>query len=349
MIQSSNNIWNQFIPAKNPLFQGVFQKKLSKIKVYIQDSPNSYPTYSTTSLLKLKRKRGRRNLKTGEDYDLALHTKDNDDNIKRKVKTHFHNFIVAYLNLLIKNSLKTKRQYRFRKMSSNITQDITIKYNKKLMDTPIKDILVQVSHKFKNKDINLYYIEKISQIKGDVAFNNENINTLNNILNMPYKDMMNNFYLKSTKKLFENEKIDESYEKHIENLMNKYGYNYMMKFKKNAENFVNFYLNSKQRNHKNSMEFGALSQINKETQNSINNLKLSLNNFSSKSEKKVFEITRENSTGESTKSNTLLTQSQSGSFEDSSEREENEKIDKDNKSVLNTKKSCLFNVFYSDN
>ena len=72
------------------------------------------------------------------------------------------------------------------------------------METQVKDILIQVSHKFKNKDINLYYIEKISQLKGVNSINNANINFINEILNIPYKDKMTNFYLKSNKKLFEN-------------------------------------------------------------------------------------------------------------------------------------------------
>ena len=241
-------------------------------------------------------------------------------------------------------------------MSSKITQDITISYNKKLMETSVKDILIQVSHKFKNKDINLYYIEKISQIKGINAINNANIRTLNEILNIPYKDMMNNFYLKSTKKLFENEKIDESFEKHIENLMNKYGYNYAMKFKKNAENFVNFYVNSKQRNHKNSGEISFLltseKDKDKENQNEIKNLKFSLKEendiLNTTSGKKFFEIIRDNSTGESSKCNTIQTQSQSGSCDGGSEQEENEKNEKENKIFLNKKRS-LFNVFTFEN
>jgi len=362
MIKSSNNIWHQFSPLPNSSSRKVFTKKLNKIKICYQDiSTNTRPIYSTSYVIKSKRKRGRRNLKSGEEYDLALHTKDNDDNIKRKVKTHFHNFIVAYLNMIIRNTLKTKRLYKFKKMSSKITQDITISFNKKLMDTSIKDILVQVSNKFKNKDINLYYIEKISQIKESNSINNGNINTLNDILNISYKDMMNNFYLKSTKRLFENEKSDESFEKHIENLMNKYGYNYAMKFKQNAENFVSFYVNSKQRNHKNVTEISSLSCHNKtkdnnlvnqnQNHNKINNLKLCLNEeiLNSKNEKKFFEIIRENSIGDETsKCNTPKTQSQSGSCDGLSEREENEKSEKEAKTFLNKKRSCLFNVFSYD-
>lgn len=357
MFKPCNTIWKQFSPLYNSPSRKVFTKRLDKIKICIQDTSYTRPIYSTSCEVNYKRKRGRRNLKSGEVHHLALHTKDNDDNIKRKVKTHFHNFIVAYLNMLIKNTIKTKRLYKLKKMSSQITQDITISYNKKLMETSIKDILIQVSNKFKNKDINSYYIEKISQIKETSLNSNENINTLNQILNIPYKDMMNNFYLKSTKKLFENEKIDESFEKHIENLINKYGYNYAMKFKKNAENFVNFYITSKQRNHKNANETSSLSSFQKDKdkktihQNEIKNLKNDLNNgnnSNSKNEKKFFEIIRDISSGDVFKCNSSQTRSQSGSCDGSSEREDNEKNEKETETLLNKKRNCLFNVFLLD-
>ena len=327
------SIWRQISPSNFPSSKFIFSKRFSKIKIISTSNPISQQEkIIQNSSEKIKRKKGRRKLKSGEGYELALHTKDNDDNIKRKVKTHFHNFIVAYLNMLIRQSLKTKRIYRFKKMCSKITQDVTISYNKKLMDTPVKDVLVQVSNKFKDKDINLYYIEKIMQMKND----NENIgiNALKEILNMSYKDMMNNFYLKSTKKLFENEKIDESFEKHIENLIIKYGFNYAMKFRQNAENFVQFYISSKQRNHK-----GSNANINIQDKNQkFDNLKISLdndkNNILNKVEKKFFEIIRDN--GDASKSITTMTLSQSDSCDGSSERED--------KSFLNKKRKCLFDV-----
>jgi hypothetical protein len=330
---SNPSIWRQISPSNFPSSKFIFSKRFSKIKIISTSNPISQQEkIIQNSSEKIKRKKGRRKLKSGEEYELALHTKDNDDNIKRKVKTHFHNFIVAYLNMLIRQSLKTKRIYRFKKMCSKITQDVTISYNKKLMDTPVKDVLVQVSNKFKDKDINLYYIEKIMQMKND----NENIgiNALKEILNMSYKDMMNNFYLKSTKKLFENEKIDESFEKHIENLIIKYGFNYAMKFRQNAENFVQFYISSKQRNHK-----ASNANINIQDKNQkFDNLKMSLdndkNNILNKVEKKFFEIIRDN--GDASKSITTMTLSQSDSCDGSSERED--------KSFLNKKRKCLFDV-----
>ena len=340
----SPNIWRHVSPIYFSPSQIIFPKKFSKIKFCVPLSntiKHTTPTINTQT--KNKRKRGRRKLKSGEEYELALHTKDNDDNIKRKVKTHFHNFIVAYLNMLIRQTLKTKRIYKFKKMCSKITQDVTISYNKKLMDTPIKDVLVQVSNKFKDKDINLYYIEKIMQMKSNNEFENIGINTLKEILNTSYKDMMNNFYLKSNKKLFENEKLDESFETHIENLIIKYGYNYAIKFKQNAENFVQFYISSKQRNHK-----GINNSINntQEKNQNYDNLKMSLNNnknnilnLNEKVEKKFFEIIRDNTIGDVSKSITTLTMSQSDSCDGSSDREE--------KSFLNKKRKGIFDVVSS--
>jgi len=330
----NTTIWRLLSPLNFSSVQSNFSKKLCKIKICIPLREQNIGKYSLSfSDGKKIRKKGRRKLKPGQDYELALHTKDNDDNIKRKVKTHFHNFIVAYLNMIIKQTLRTKRLYKFKKMCSKITQDVTISYNKKLMDTPVKDILVQVSNKFKDKDINLYYIEKIFQMKSNNLFENDSINTLQQLLNTSYKDMMNNFYLKSTKKVFENEKIDESFEKHIENLTIKYGYNYAIKFKQNAENFVNFYISSKQRNHKGNKE-DIVDEKNEKDKN-LNCLNMNL-------EKKFFEIIRDNNTS----SIGTPTRSQSDSCDGSSEREENEKIDKE-KCFLNKKRKSIFNVLPS--
>ena len=336
------SIWQKISPHPNPSSPIIFSTKFSKIKICFPIPENS-DEKKFTSESKNKRRRGRRRLKSSSEYELALHTKDNDDNIKRKVKTHFHNFIVAYLNMLIRRNLKTKRIYKFKKMCSKITQDVTISYNKKLMETEIKDVLVQVSNKFKDKDINLYYIEKIMQMKSNNEFENIGINTLKEILNTSYKDMMNNFYLKSNKKLFENEKLDESFETHIENLIIKYGYNYAIKFKQNAENFVQFYISSKQRNHK-----GINNSINntQEKNQNYDNLKMSLNNNKSnilnlneKVEKKFFEIIRDNTIGDVSKSITTFTMSQSDSCDGSSDREE--------KSFLNKKRKGIFDVVSS--
>ena len=48
-------------------------------------------------------KRGRKTDKT----DYKIHDRECPDNIRRKVKTHFHNFIVALLNMKVRQILQT--------------------------------------------------------------------------------------------------------------------------------------------------------------------------------------------------------------------------------------------------
>ena len=97
---SNPSIWHQISPSNFPSSKFIFSKRFSKIKIISTSNPISQQEkIIQNSSEKIKRKKGRRKLKSGEEYELALHTKDNDDNIKRKVKTHFHNFIVAYIDL----------------------------------------------------------------------------------------------------------------------------------------------------------------------------------------------------------------------------------------------------------
>ena len=41
-------------------------------------------------------------------FSKDVHSKENDDNIRRKIKCHFHNFIINYFNNLIKEKKKRK-------------------------------------------------------------------------------------------------------------------------------------------------------------------------------------------------------------------------------------------------
>ena len=346
MFKPQKNIWQSLEPISIHTPKKINLKQSNKIKICIQDSSTPTPLFYNHSENNL-RKKGRRKLRSIESNDIPLHTKDNDDNIKRKVKTHFHNFIVAYLNMLLKNAIKSKRQYKLRKLSSKITQDITIGFNKVLLNTPMKNILSQVSSKFKNKDINLYYIEKILNANE----NNLNINELNLIFNMTYKEMYENYYLKSTKALFQNEKIDESFETHVSNLKNKYGLDYAMKFKQNAENFIKFYICSKQRIHRTfSSNIISKEEIN---QKEINKLKNSLNekndcfsteNSLNKNEgKKFFEITRDNVMCDGN-----ICKTQPNSSGNSCNGEDGEKSEKLDKNILGKKRGGLFNVVFCE-
>ena len=185
------------------------------------------------------KKRGRKNKKSNEISELSSkHDKFSNDNLKRKVKTHFHLFIIAYLNKIIKNFLG--QSLKFGKISSFVTQNITVEFNRRLMDDKIKNVISRISHKFRDKDKNKIIVELIMNKAGKES-------EIIKFLNMSYKDFFLNYYLKSTKKTFEGEQEDESYEAHIEKLEKIYGNEYIINFKKNAKSLVQFFYKCKER------------------------------------------------------------------------------------------------------
>ena len=191
-----------------------------------------------------KRKKGRK-LK-GEIIEIKrnqrIHSRLNSDNIKRKIKTHFHCFIISYLNLIIKKEWNGIQKFRFKKIDSEITQNITIAYNRILLNTPIREIIKKVSNKFNDPLSNEKILSKIPFSKIE----------LNKLLNCTYMEMYQNYYLNSKIDLFINEKEINSFESHIMKIKEKFGCEYMEKYKKNALNFVKFFLNCKERTKKNN-------------------------------------------------------------------------------------------------
>ena len=184
----------------------------------------------------ITKKRGRIN--KNSDYKnhikRRIHNKYCSDNVRRKTKTLYHKYIIQLLNDLIKKKYKNIRM-KFVKMDIRITKDISIEYNRYLLEKKIKDIIINVSKKYQNKDNNIKCIRLIESKK-----DNEEIL---NILNMTYKDLYINYYLKSTK----NNTKDNSYEAHKEKILSLYGKEYLDIYIKNTENFIEFFMNGKNR------------------------------------------------------------------------------------------------------
>ena len=193
----------------------------------------------------LTNKRGRRRKtkikKNENDLDKNLetekvHDKYSNDNIKRRIKAFFHKYIISLLNNLIKENLK-QNKFKFVKMNSKITKNIAIEYNRGLLNTKLKDIIVDISNKYPILDNNKNCIKFIeSQPKNE---------KLIQILNMTYNELYIN-YLDSNK----NNTVENSYEAHKEFLMKEYGKKYLKKFEENAETLVNFFINGKNRKSK---------------------------------------------------------------------------------------------------
>ena len=120
------------------------------------------------------------------------HNKFKPDNIRIKIKTHFHNFIISFFNDFIKNRFKIQR-FKFRKISYEITKDVTVKNNEKLINMTLGEFLSQnISKKYKfNPDQN----EKtVLTLKNMVKSNFDK-----DLFNIYYYDFYNNYYMSSKK------------------------------------------------------------------------------------------------------------------------------------------------------
>ena len=202
-----------------------------------------------------------------------IHNKFSNDNIRRRIKALFHGYIIKLLNHLVKKKFKKIRN-KFVKLNSRITKDVGIVYNRNLLNKKIKDIIAHISKKYLNKDNNIRLIRFIESQK-----NNEEIL---NILNMEYKDLYSDYYLKSTK--IDNQ--ENSYEAHKEKILALYGKEYLDKYIKNVENFIEFFMTGKNRKNKKTNDIkniNVLLEKENTEPNSINNsIDKKNNNFNNK-------------------------------------------------------------------
>jgi hypothetical protein len=162
---------------------------ISSNKSFIE-KPKLYSLFSADKSLYPKgfkfktKKKGRKkklssiseNQKTiASDSNDIVHNKYSHDNIKRRIKALFNTYIIRLLNNLIKQKYKNSR-HKFLKMSIRVTKDIGIEYNRNLLNKPLKEIVVNISNKYKNKENN--NIKCIKFIEGQKD-NEEIINILN--------------------------------------------------------------------------------------------------------------------------------------------------------------------------
>lgn len=177
-----------------------------------------------------------------ENKEKIVHTKFSNDNIKRRIKGLFNNYIVNLLNDLIKKKFR-KTKIKFVKMDIKNTKDIGIEFNRNLLSKPIKEIIIDVSNKYQDLNNNKNCIKFIKEQKG----NEEIIN----LLNMSYKDIYSNYYLVS-------KDSENSFEAHKEKVLETCGKEYLEKFVNNAEGFIDFFMNGKNRKARKQKEIEAI-------------------------------------------------------------------------------------------
>ena len=189
-------------------------------------------------------KRNRANESSKIINESKVHNIYSNDNIKRRIKTLFNNYIIRLLNNFIKQRFPNFKM-KFVKINKRINEDLGIEYNRNLLNKSIRDIIIDVSKRYSNKGNNKDCIKFIEQQK-----DNEEIL---NILNMTYKEFYN-FYLKSTKI----NSLDNSFESHKEKLLVLYGKVYVDKFIENAKNFLEYFINTKKRKSKKVKEIDII-------------------------------------------------------------------------------------------
>lgn len=231
----------EFLPLNNNIY----------LKLPIIEELNSFPQCNLKTEPKNKNelfitsKRGRKNKnieKSVEKINKAIkssknkveHNKFCNDNVRRRIKALFNKYIITLLNNLMKTKYEHNKLH-FVKMNIRITKDIGIEYNRNLLNKTIKEIISTVSKKYQNSENNKNCIKFIEEQN-----NNEDIL---NILNMTYRDLYTDYYLKSTKE----NTLENSFEAHKEYLLSTDGKHYLEIFIKNAESFVEFYIKSKNR------------------------------------------------------------------------------------------------------
>ena len=191
---------------------------------------------------KAEKKKSQEIIPEEENKEKIVHSKFSNDNIKRRIKGLFNNYIINLLNDLIKKKFR-KTKIKFVKMDIKNTKDIGIEFNRNLLSKPIKEIIIDVSNKYQDLNNNKNCIKFIKEQKG----NEEIIN----LLNMSYKDIYSNYYLVS-------KDSENSFEAHKEKVLETCGKEYLEKFVNNAEGFIDFFMNGKNRKARKQKEIEAI-------------------------------------------------------------------------------------------
>ena len=226
----------------------ILSKALYSNKPFIEKT-KSFPSFNANQELISKeykfrtKKKGRKkkislnienqSTRATDPYEI-VHNKFSKDNIRRRIKSLFNNYIIRLLNNLIKQKYLNSRHY-FLKMNIKVTKDLGIEYNRYLLNAPLKEIIVNVSNKYQNKENNNIKCIKFIEEQKD---NEEIIN----ILNMTYEQLYIN-YLNTTK----NDSQENSFEAHKEKMLKVYGKEYLDKFIENTKNFIEYFKKGKNR------------------------------------------------------------------------------------------------------
>jgi hypothetical protein len=237
-----------------PLSLDLKDSNESYLNYFIEENENEKEKTNDNLLLKNKNKKklGRKR-KNEIDYEEEpsknTHTKFSLNNQIRKIKIHILKFGIDLINDCIKDELNYQ-YHKIRKISKQITSNISINENKKWFKLKMEDILkVDINGKYKNgnKDMNTKVINILRKKK---------IDKTNEILDMNFEDL-HNLFIKEKENLINEYKYPLKKAKNLNDFLNdlkKKGENdnYIDSIKNNTINFFQFFKEKNARKKKNN-------------------------------------------------------------------------------------------------
>ena len=175
----------------------LFFENENKNENIVLDSSNKNQNFLFTLDHKNKKnKKGRKALNETEKGD---HDKFKPDNIRRKIKTYFIKYVIAFLNSII-----IDKNMSFIQLDPYISTNVYIDFNKQLLKATLKQIIlkVDISKKYKTKYNNFINRDIIKKLYED----NKNEEIIK-ILNLTYGEVFD-IFIREINEEFNNKKID---------------------------------------------------------------------------------------------------------------------------------------------
>ena len=156
------------------------------------ENKNSSKSDSTQFITKKKRGRGKQNdsndLNDSNDKNVNVHDKFSPDNVLRKIQVHFINFIILFLNDILKN---LNYEQQFLKLDYSFKKNVNKNSVESFKSQTIGEIIcnkISVKYRKQDKNINKKIYEQI-----------QNDEVLNKLLSEKYLKIFKKFYYKSNR------------------------------------------------------------------------------------------------------------------------------------------------------
>ena len=167
----------------------------------------------------------------------AKHSKYSHDNILRKIKVWFQRFLIHFSNQLILN-IYGMQKFKIRKLNGMITQNVTLSFNRELINKTIAEILSNNTSVKYNSVLHEQNKKNIFKLSSKPIFNQ--------FFKMTYKEVYQKLFIENDISMF-----DEQYQQYMSNLYNiHYFYKYMqshyepdycIKILQTAKNFISYF------------------------------------------------------------------------------------------------------------